>query len=345
MALTTVCYLVPDLQTRRGNAATAHRIAGLIRAAGWSAVLRDMNDPSPLPAGIDVLHGLHATRTGEWLQREHLPAHLPVVLTLTGTDVNGDLRAPAPAPATLAALERAAAIVAFHDLDLPHLLRQPPLAPRLRVIPQSVDLAPSLTAHLDRPALLARFGLTGFMPADAVVFLLVAGIRPVKQAGFALGPLAELYAADPRIRFLLAGPVLDAEAGQQVLGRLRACPFARYLGVVEPDEIPLLNALADICLNTSDSEGMPQAVLEAMAAARPVLCSRIPGNQALVDETVGCLYADPAEFAQSATRLAADADLRARLGAAGRRRVLTRFAPQAEASAYLALYRSLLSAN
>jgi glycosyltransferase involved in cell wall biosynthesis len=87
---------------------------------------------------------------------------------------------------------------------------------------------------------------------------------------------------------------------------------------------------------------MANAVLEALALGRAVLASDIEGNRSLVEhEATGLLFRTVEELATQAERLVVNADLRARLGAAGRRRVEQEYPPHREANAYVALYRSL----
>jgi len=76
---------------------------------------------------------------------------------------------------------------------------------------------------------------------------------------------------------------------------------------------------ADIFVHYSRWEGLPNAVLEAMALGLPVVASDIPGNRELVrNGENGFLAADEAGLLRHTLALAKDPELRARLGAAGR---------------------------
>jgi glycosyltransferase involved in cell wall biosynthesis len=78
---------------------------------------------------------------------------------------------------------------------------------------------------------------------------------------------------------------------------------------------------ADLLINPSTYEGMPNVVLEAMACGRPVLASRVPGNDAVVvDGVTGRLYSpnDAVDFAACLAGLISQPDLRDRMGAVGR---------------------------
>jgi glycosyltransferase involved in cell wall biosynthesis len=102
---------------------------------------------------------------------------------------------------------------------------------------------------------------------------------------------------------------------------------------------------ADMFLNTSLNEGMPGAVLEAMAEGLPVIASDVTGNRALVvHEENGLLFpvGDTEALAQAALRLVNDEALRKRLGSAGAARVLSHYSVDREINEYLGLYEGLL---
>lgn len=91
---------------------------------------------------------------------------------------------------------------------------------------------------------------------------------------------------------------------------------------------------------TGDEEGLPVAVLEAMAHALPVVSTQHAGIPDAVVEGVTGLLVDEGDvdaMADHLARLAADADLRQRLGAAGRQRVQERFSWAGERAGLLAL--------
>jgi len=87
---------------------------------------------------------------------------------------------------------------------------------------------------------------------------------------------------------------------------------------------------------------MANSVLEALALGRAVLAADIPGNRSLVEHDVtGLLFGDDRELQDGALRLARDAVLRTRLGAAGRL-VALRYPPAREIDGYLEVYRRFL---
>lgn len=85
---------------------------------------------------------------------------------------------------------------------------------------------------------------------------------------------------------------------------------------------------ADIVLCPSINEVLPLTICEAMAFERPVIATRIDGiPEALTDEVEGLLIeaGNPGALCDAIERMATDVDLRKRMGAAGRERVLSQF--------------------
>jgi glycosyltransferase involved in cell wall biosynthesis len=107
------------------------------------------------------------------------------------------------------------------------------------------------------------------------------------------------------------------------------------------DDIGACLAAADVVALPSLQEGLGVAALEAAAAARPVVASRVGGLvEAVADGETGILVApgDPSALAAALGGLAADAGLRARLGTAARERVVTRYSVAQMAEGTLACY-------
>jgi glycosyltransferase involved in cell wall biosynthesis len=131
------------------------------------------------------------------------------------------------------------------------------------------------------------------------------------------------------------------ERSAHELGIAKRCLFLGY-----QDDVAAFYGAIDVLLLPSANEGTPVSVIEALAAGRPVVATRVGGVPDIVRDGVdGYLVApgDPSELAERLVRLARDPDRRARMGADGRARVLQRYTVARLVDDVDLLYRSLLA--
>jgi L-malate glycosyltransferase len=338
-----VAMLTPTpLDSPRGNAVTVARIARALRVRGIEVCVvetgpgwtREMLEETRRfePA---LVHAFHAYRTGPQGHALAEACRASLVVTLTGTDVSEHLADPSTAPVVRDVLASAAAVTAFHESVLDTVrVAVPEIVGRLAVVPQSVWFERSDPSRISGPTLSGR-----------PCILFPAGIRAVKRPRLPLGPLETVVRRRPETRLWYVGPRLDAEEAYRLDEELASRAWARYVGAVPHHQMPALLGAADIVLNCSAAEGgMANAVLEALAAGRPVLAADIPGNRSVIEHGItGLLFGSEAELADQTERLAADAELRQRLGQAGRCLVAARFTPEVETDGYLAVYGQVVS--
>ena len=134
-------------------------------------------------------------------------------------------------------------------------------------------------------------------------------------------------------RIVGAGPLRDELAAAV---RDRGLTEVTLTGPIGQDFLPELYRWADVFVLPSFSEGLPVVLMEAMATGLPVVTTQIAGvNELVTDGVHGAVV--PAgradRLADAIAALAADPDLRARLGAAGREAVLADFTPTTTAPA------------
>mgnify|MGYP001217223931 CR=1 FL=1 len=100
---------------------------------------------------------------------------------------------------------------------------------------------------------------------------------------------------------------------------------------------------ADVVLNTSRSEGLSHALLEGMSLGKPVLASRVPGNEDLIEHGVdGLLYRSPQELYLWAKLLLLNPSLRKEMGRKGKLKVREQYSYEGEMQRFASLYKSLL---
>jgi glycosyltransferase involved in cell wall biosynthesis len=129
-------------------------------------------------------------------------------------------------------------------------------------------------------------------------------------------------------------------------GPLRA-RVPEAIGFVPPAEVGAYYERASVVCVPSRREGYGMTAREAMAYGRPVVATSVGGlRDAIEDGVTGVLVAprDPAALREALTRLLADPELRARLGAAARRRAEETFSPAVEGAALAGLYREAVEA-
>jgi len=219
---------------------------------------------------------------------------------------------------------------------------------RIARIPNGVDVErfrPPEEPEAERAALRRELGL----PDDAVVVVCCGLVVPRKN------PLAVVRAA-ARMRarplaVLLVGPSAGDADYEAELDRAAASlpPGVRMLraGRRDPDETARILRCADVLAHASRFEGMPNAVLEALASGLPVVAHRIPGCSDALEHGGGALVPEDDEpaLARALDELTGDPSRRRAVSADARRIACEHFALDAVAGRYRSLYRELLEAR
>jgi glycosyltransferase involved in cell wall biosynthesis len=148
---------------------------------------------------------------------------------------------------------------------------------------------------------------------------------------------------EPAARFLVVGDGPLRGEIEALAGRLGLGGRVVFPGLLD-DVRPCLAAI-DVYLMTSEFEGLPLALLEAMAAGRAVMVTAVGGiPEAVTDGETGvvCRFGDVEAQAGGVGDLLADPVRRAALGAAARRRVVESFGIDRMAAELEAIYRQAL---
>jgi glycosyltransferase involved in cell wall biosynthesis len=230
--------------------------------------------------------------------------------------------------------------VAVHARAAMHL---PP--ERITVIANGIDPAPLAAA--DPNALRRELGV----PDQVPVIGALGRLHRQKGLDVLLRALPALLARFPELVLLIGGDGPEATALQGLAHSLGIASQVRFLGAWR--RVPEFMAALDLLVLPSRWEGMPNVVLEAMAAARPVCASDLGGVREIV--TAGGLDGprsgetgllvrpdDPAALARAIGALLGDPARRQTMGRAGRARVELGFRLDRMVSRYQSLYLDLL---
>ena len=209
---------------------------------------------------------------------------------------------------------------------------------KVQVIPNAIDVPPPPS-----PAAVQALRRDWAAHPTAPLVGTVARLEPQKG-------LDVLLAALPRVR----EAVPDDDTTHVGQGALRdaLAAQARALGVADVvifagprEDVWTVLAALDVFVLPSRFEGLSLALLEAMAAGKPVVATAVSGSIEVVEDGVtGVLVPpnDPEALARGLIHVLGSPDVARRLGEAGRRRVAQRYTLPTVARAYEALYERLL---
>jgi glycosyltransferase involved in cell wall biosynthesis len=241
-----------------------------------------------------------------------------------GVDVSRRLREPGWAKRYLAYNE-AAGVITVAEHSRQKLIALGLAAERIHVVPCGVDVPETLPPRPERHEV--RCLAVGRMVAKkAPIYLLdafrrAAAARPELHLDY-IGDGELLPAARQFLRAMELEGRVTLYGGQ---------PSAQVFALAAQADLFLQHSITDP--DTGDEEGLPVAILEAMAHALPVISTRHAGIPEAVQEgETGLLVAegDTVGMAERLVSLATDPDARARMGAAGRARVKAQFSWERE---------------
>ncbi len=210
---------------------------------------------------------------------------------------------------------------------------------RVRVIPNFVSLD-AFAPDGSRAEARKELGV----PDDRFLWLAVGRLDPAKDYPAMLGAFSELSRSRPDATLAIAGDGPLRDELRSLVRRLGLEDRVMLLGLRR--DVPRLLQASDALVLSSAWEGMPVAVLEAMAARRPVVATAVASVPEMLEHGVSGLLAppgDPGALANAMSKLM-DASLEERRSMADRafERVRTAYSEDAVLDQWEALFRELL---
>ena len=169
------------------------------------------------------------------------------------------------------------------------------------------------------------------IPEDAIVIGKIARLFELKGHEFLIQAAKRLIEKNDKVHILLIGDGLLRSEIEKEIESLGIEKNFHFSGLIPPQEVPIHTAAMDIVCHLSLREGLPRAVVQGLAAEKPVVAYNLDGAPEVVfnDETG---YTCPAESVDEVTealeKLINSEELRSKLGKAGRKLVAEKFAWQ-----------------
>lgn len=181
---------------------------------------------------------------------------------------------------------------------------------------------------------------------DAFVVGWIGRMTPIKRTQDVLAAVAGLRERGVDAILVMVGDGPDRERVERRAHALGIARHCLYLGY--QDDVARWFGLLDAFLLPSANEGTPVTAIEALAARRPVVATRVGGVPDVVRDGEDGFLAELGDLdglVDGLERLARDPDLRARMGEGARERVLERYAVERLVDDVDRLYRSLLGSR
>lgn len=209
---------------------------------------------------------------------------------------------------------------------------------KLISIPNGIDL--QKFSSFSGAGVRTEFGL----PEDRLLIGIVGRLHEQKAHADLFHALAQLpQVRDGTLNCLVVGTGDLQDALKQQVRDLGLQNCVIFTGM--RTDVPRLVAAMDVFVMSSHWEGLPIALLEAMASSKAVLCTRVGGiPDVVVDADNGLLVdaRDVPQFARRLDELLQNAPMRARLGQRARETVIARFDVSRTAAAYNRLHQQAL---
>jgi glycosyltransferase involved in cell wall biosynthesis len=212
------------------------------------------------------------------------------------------------------------------------------IQPKITVICNGVDVK-RYEKHIDTASVREQLRLA----ASDYLIATVATLKEQKGHCYLIEAMAHLTRQHPEMHALFIG---DGELRAPLQAQVEALDLGDHIHFLgNRKDVPALLASSDLFVLPSLWEGLPMALLEAMATGLPIVATKVSGTvQVVIPGESGILVppGDVQSLAQAIDQLAADPMRAQAMGKAAKQRIERDFSAQKQADEHLALYRRLL---
>lgn len=339
--------IVSSLINGTGNRTTAQRIREYYKNEFKTIHLCETNDYETADDferyieqnNVTLVLGIHLVKTGRLLVNKKVP----FIMIAGGTDMNISIKNETELNIMRQVVEKAFRILVFtHDMKKKALEFWPHLHSRILVQPQCISI--NTTLDYSYSDLFKEFQRDVSIDFNKTkVFLLISGIRGVKDPLYLAQVISTWNKKDSMVLFVIIGPVLDAEYARECNRRLADLNGVYMFSEISSEKVFSLMRQSFAVVNSSLNEGMCSAILEAMCVGTPVLARLNEGNLSLITDYVnGLIFKDEDEFLLKTSLLFKSSSLRKSLVENGKSFVDQNHSIGKERETYIELIRDLM---
>lgn len=313
---------------------------------------------------FDVLQGYFLPQAGFVATYAGKYLNVPSIVSIRGNDIERAAFDPSKFSHVMYALQNASAVTAnaselvrkakafidreifliLNGIDVEHFKpKEKNLVLRNVILsrePQTASAAKNLD-HVARDSSVASLPQSDTLP----VIGFVGELREKKGLMTLLSAYAQVNKQQPTT-LLIVGVIRQGEDKQAFEEFLTVNPNLQIFvtGHIPPSDLPAYYSMMDVFVHPSLRDGMPNAVLEAMACERAVLATPVGGIVDVVQNNQNGMIIpvnDTEALANAINALLADQALRKKLGKSARQTIVEKFTPEKELTANLDVYRKL----
>ena len=230
-------------------------------------------------------------------------------------------------------LRRFAGVVAVSEEVRLRLLQSGVSPDRARLIYNGVDPSPFAAIQPSERQGTLRVGLVG-------------RLAPEKGVNLFLAAAARVLRVLPETEFVVAGEGPDRAMLEAMVQNLGVASKVKLVGRV--DGMPAFYKALDVLVSSSRQEGLPVALLEAMASGLPIVATAVGEVPRLLRHRVSGILIpteDVQVMAESIEALLRDGEARAQYGLAARQQILKNFSAERMSNDYLSVYRDVTTSS